>query len=70
MIAKIARKLATIALELIKDFEPSIQHAIIEKFLDHSILQNAVLAYLINVQSIKQNQESCATWNMGSQVTW
>jgi hypothetical protein len=55
--AKIARKLATIALESIKDFEPSIQHDILEKFSNHSILQNVVPTYLTNVQSIKRNQE-------------
>jgi hypothetical protein len=57
VITKITRKLATIALEFIKDFEDSIQHAILEKFFGNSILQNVVHAYLTNVQSIKRNQE-------------
>ncbi len=65
MIAKITRKLTTIALELIKDFEPSIQHAILEKFFGHSILQNVVLAYLIDVQSIKRNQEILSNMKYG-----
>ncbi len=30
---------------------------ILEKFLGHFILQNVVIAYLTNVQSIKRNQE-------------
>ncbi len=57
MIVEIAKKLATIALKLIKDFKPSIQHFILEKFLNYSILQNVVPKYLANVQSIKPNQE-------------
>jgi hypothetical protein len=55
--AEILKKLATIALEFIKDFEPSIQHSILKKFLNHFMLQNEVFEYLIDVQSIKQNQE-------------
>jgi hypothetical protein len=53
----IAKKLTTIALKLIKDFEPSIQHSILEKCLSHFILQNVIHEYLTNVQSIKRNQE-------------
>jgi len=53
----IAKNLATIALKLIKDFEPSIQHSVLEKFLNHYILQNVIHEYLTDVQSIKQNQE-------------
>jgi len=55
--ANIAKKLATIALKLTKDFEPSIQHSILEKFFSHFILQNVIHEYLIDVQSIKQNQK-------------
>ncbi len=62
---EVTRKLATINLELIKDFEPSIQHAILEKFIDHFILQNVILAYLINVQSIKRNQEILSNMKYG-----
>jgi hypothetical protein len=34
---EIAKKLATIALKFMKDFEPSIQHSILEKFFNHSM---------------------------------
>jgi hypothetical protein len=64
--AKIVTKLATIALELIKDFEPSIQHVILEKCLSHTILQNLVPTYLTNVQSIKQNQEILSNMKFGT----
>ncbi len=57
MTTEIVKKLATIVVEFIKDFEPSIQHSILEKFLNHSMLQNEVLEYLIDVQSITRNQE-------------
>jgi hypothetical protein len=63
--AKIARKLATIALELIKDFEPSIQHVILEKCLGHSVLQNVIPTYRTNVQSIKQNQKILSNMKYG-----
>ncbi len=67
MTTEIVKMLATIALELIKDFEPSIQHSILEKFLSHFMLQNVVLEYFIDVQSIKQNQEILN--NMTSRIT-
>jgi hypothetical protein len=46
VIVEIAKKLTTIAQKFTKDFEPSIQHFILEKFLNHYILQNVVLEYL------------------------
>jgi hypothetical protein len=52
-----ARQLVVKTLELMKDFQPFVQHSIFENYLGHVLLKNEVLKYINNLASFKFNQE-------------
>jgi hypothetical protein len=52
-----ARQLVVKTLELMKDFQPFVQHFIFENYLGHVLLKNEVLKYINNLASFKFNQE-------------
>lgn len=57
MIIETTRQLVIKTLELMKDFEPFVQHSIFEIYLGHALLKNVVLEYITNLASLKFIQE-------------
>jgi hypothetical protein len=65
VIAEAIRQLAIKTLELVKDFEPYVQHSIFEKYLGHVLLKNVVPKYNSSLASLKFSQKVLSNMKSG-----